>query len=172
MSCAADASISRVEKRSVPEDFFVRAEGLLRPADAVAALLVLDDGRYVMQLRDALPNIFYPDHWGCFGGAVNEGEEPLAALKRELAEELEYEIDDAREFTRFEFDFSRLGQPAVYRVYFEVRVPTDACGNFVLHEGAALEAIPGPELLARRKVTPYDAFAIWMHLSRHRFELA
>ena len=150
-------------------DLFVTADGPLRPADAVAALLVLDDGRYVMQLRDALPNIFYPDHWGCFGGAVDRGEDPLDALKRELREELEYAVESATEFTRFEFDFSRLGQPRVYRIYFEVRVSARAFGRFVLHEGAAFEAVPGPTLLARPNVTPYDAFAVWMHQSRHRF---
>ena len=58
----------------------------------VAALLVLDDGRYVMQLRDAIPRIFYPGHWGCFGGAVEAGEEPEQALRRELAEENDRDI--------------------------------------------------------------------------------
>jgi hypothetical protein len=42
----------------------------LRPSDAVAALLVHEDGRYIMQLRDQKEGIFYPGHWGCFGGAV------------------------------------------------------------------------------------------------------
>lgn len=159
---------------SLPDqsDIFVTADGPLRPADAVAALLVLDDGRYIMQLRDAIPNIFYPDHWGCFGGAVDRGEAPLAALKRELSEELECTVGAATEFTRFEFDFSRLGQPSVYRVYFEVPVSAGALGTFVLHEGAAFEAIPGGELLTRRRVTPYDAFAVWLHMSRNRFASA
>jgi 8-oxo-dGTP pyrophosphatase MutT (NUDIX family) len=154
---------------SVPEDYFVTAKSTLRPSNAVAALLLLDDGRYIMQLRDAIPDIFYPDHWGCFGGAVGEGETSLAALRRELEEELEYAPDTAEEFTRFEFDFSKVGQPKVYRVYFEISVPTAAFGRFALHEGAAFEAVAGRALLTRRKVTPYDAFAIWLHMSRHRF---
>ncbi len=155
---------------SVPEDYFVTARSALRPSNAVAALLLLDGGRYIMQLRDAIPDIFYPDHWGCFGGAVGEGETPLAALLRELEEELEYAPDTAEEFTRFEFDFSKVGQPKVYRVYFEVSVPATAFRRFVLHEGAAFEAITGHALLTHRKVTPYDAFAIWMHVSRRRFD--
>jgi len=150
-------------------DYFVRAEAPLKPADAVAALLVLEDGRYVMQLRDALPNIFYPNHWGCFGGAVDAGERALDALKRELREELEYQIDEASEFTRFDFDFTRLGQPRVSRVYFEVRVPQGEFARFVLHEGADVQALEGPDLLVGRQVTPYDAFAVWMHLSKRRF---
>ena len=152
-----------------PADYFVCADGPLKPADAVAALLVLDDGRYVMQLRDTLPNIFYPNHWGCFGGAVDAGERPLEALRRELREELEYEIDDASEFTRFDFDFTRLGQPKVSRIYFEVSVPVRAFTRFVLHEGADMQALTGQDLLVGRQTTPYDAFAIWMHMSKRRF---
>ena len=91
MSVAAGA-VSRAE------ECFVGTREPLRAADAVAALLILDDGRYVMQLRDTLPTIFYPDHWGCFGGAVGEGETPLAALKRELQEELEYTTGQIEKF--------------------------------------------------------------------------
>ena len=58
---------------AIAQDYFIRADGPLKPSDAVAALQVREDGRYVMQLRDAKPNIFYPDHWGCFGGAVDAG---------------------------------------------------------------------------------------------------
>jgi 8-oxo-dGTP pyrophosphatase MutT (NUDIX family) len=151
------------------EECFLGAKDPLRPGDAVAALLVLDDGRYVMQLRDALPNIFYPNHWGCFGGAVGDGEAPQDALTRELEEELEYSPSAKKEFTRFEFDFSKVGQSSVYRVYYEIQVSDAAFGRFVLHEGAAFEAVEGRNLLTQRKVTPYDAFAIWMHMSRKRF---
>lgn len=151
------------------QDYFIRADGPLVPKDAVAALLILEDGRYVMQLRDALPNIFYPDHWGCFGGAVDAGESPVEALKRELREELEFELDTASEFTRFDFDLTRLGQRKVSRVYFEVQVPREAFLHFVLHEGADMQALAGSDLLVGRTTTPYDAFAIWMHMSKRRF---
>jgi len=158
--------------KAVAPDYFVRADGPLRPSDAVAALLVREDGRYVMQLRDAMPNIFYPDHWGCFGGAIDEGERPDDALRRELREELEFELQAAREFTRFEFDFRAVGHPKTSRTYYEVPVSQRAWERFVLHEGADVQAFDGAELLARRKVTPYDAFAVWMHLSRGRFAAA
>ena len=54
-------------------DFFL-AEGRLRPADAAAALIVVGaDGHYLMQLRDQKAGIFYPGHWGLFGGAIDPG---------------------------------------------------------------------------------------------------
>ena len=84
-----------------------------RPRDAVAALLVHEDGRYVMQLRDNKPEIFYPGHWGCFGGAVEAGEAPMDALRRELREEIQFDMQDATRFTQFDFDFSPIGYAKV-----------------------------------------------------------
>jgi 8-oxo-dGTP pyrophosphatase MutT (NUDIX family) len=141
----------------------------LNPDNAVAALLLLEDGRYVMQLRDAKPDIFYPDHWGCFGGAVHDDEDPQRALCRELQEELEFVLAEAREFTRFDFDFTRLGQRSVYRIYYEVPVSAPAFSRFALHEGAQVRAFSASEILSERRVTPYDAFAIWLHYRRDRF---
>ena len=150
---------------------FIDAPGKLRGDDAVAALIMTGDGRYVMQLRDDIPQIFYPDHWGCFGGAVNAGEPPLQALHRELREELEFEVGEAREFTRFDFDFSALGQgqEKVYRIYYVVPVSDPQFSRFVLHEGAQFKAFTGAEILTQQRVTPYDAFAVWLHLNQSRF---
>ncbi len=151
---------------------FIHATGKLRGDDAVAALIVLPDGRYAVQLRDDIPQIFYPDHWGCFGGAVNPGEPPLDALRRELREELEFEAGEVAEFTRFDFDFGKLGsnQHKCYRIYYVVPVTAQSFSRFVLHEGAEVRAFTGAELLTQPRVTPYDAFAIWMHLNRTRFD--
>jgi 8-oxo-dGTP pyrophosphatase MutT (NUDIX family) len=156
-----------------PMDTLQRTPALSRtappvPSDAVAALLVLDDGSYVMQLRDDTPGIFYPAHWGCFGGAIERNETPELALKRELREELEFDVGAARRFTRFDFDFASHGYGSVTRIYFEVEVPRRAFGNFVLHEGVEFRAIGGEELLGAARVTPYDAFAVWMHMNRRR----
>lgn len=140
----------------------------LRPADAVAALLQLADGRYVMQLRDSNPNIFYPGHWGCFGGAVDDGEEPTAALVRELGEELGLSLSGAecRTFTRFTFDFGFAGHGVRLRTYFTVVLPQIDLAGLVLGEGADLAAFEPEILLAEHRIVPYDAFAIWMHHHR------
>ena len=118
-----------------------------------------------------MPQIFYPGHWGCFGGAVNPGEAPLDALRRELYEELEFASTTATELTRFDFDFSPLGQQQkrVYRIYYVVPVPQEAFRRFVLHEGAAFDAFDGRDLLSKLRVTPYDAFALWLHMRKDRF---
>jgi 8-oxo-dGTP pyrophosphatase MutT (NUDIX family) len=138
----------------------------LHPAPAAVAILLHEDGRYIMQLRDAKVEIFYPAHWGCFGGAIDAGEDPVQALRRELHEELELEMGAATRFTQFEFDFGAHGLGKVTRAYYEVRVPDSAFRRFVLHEGQDVRAFAGADLLANHRVTPYDAFAIWMHAVR------
>lgn len=143
-----------------------------RPCDAVAAVLIHEDGRYVMQLRDNKPGIFYPGHWGCFGGAVEAGEAPVEALRRELREEIQFDMPRVARFTQFDFDFGPLGYSKVYRIYFEVKVPDTAFRRFVLREGQDVEAFRGEDLLVTRRVTPYDAFAVWMHMSRPQSQSA
>ena len=141
----------------------------LRPSNAVAALLQHEDGRYIMQLRDAKEEIFFPGHWGCFGGAVEQGEEPEQALRRELQEELGVEVASLSRFTQIQFDWTPLGHGATYRRYFHAVVPDSAFRRFVLGEGAEMRAFAVDELLSER-VTPYDAFAVWMHAFKLSFD--
>lgn len=150
---------------------FFSASERLHPSNAAVAILVLEDGRYIMQLRDNIPNIFYPNHWGCFGGAVDPGERSLQAVKRELAEELEFKTVHAVEFTRFQYDLTRLGRGKVARIYYEVSVRKSEFQRFVLHEGKAVKAFTGRQLLCEKRVTPYDAFAIWLHCRQKRLKL-
>ncbi len=113
----------------------------LRGEDAVAAIIAVEDGRYLMQLRDDIPRIFYPGHWGCFGGAVRPGEDGIGALRRELAEELEMPNPAAEQFVRFDFDLEKLGQKQCYRTYYEFKVSAAEVSRFVLHEGAEMRLV-------------------------------
>jgi 8-oxo-dGTP pyrophosphatase MutT (NUDIX family) len=150
---------------------FFSASEPLHPSDAAVAILILEDGRYIMQLRDNIPNIFYPNHWGCFGGAVDSGERPLQAVMRELDEELEFKPSHAVEFTSFQYDLTRLGRKKVKRIYYEVFVKKDEFKHFVLHEGKAVKAFTGRQILCEARVTPYDAFAVWLHCKQKRLKL-
>src|SRR5215472_2096148 len=101
---------------------FLSSRAPLTTSDAAAALLVLEDGRYLLQLRDDIPQIWYPGHWGLFGGAVDPGEDAVAALRRELREELDFEFTEARHFVRFDFDLTPIGLERYFRTYYEVPV--------------------------------------------------
>lgn len=148
------------------QDFFLGGEGLLTPGNAAVGLIVLEDGRYLCQLRSQRPGIFYPDHWGLFGGAVNPGESPEAGLKRELREELALEVESAEYFTEFTFDFSFSGKGHVWRRYYLVPLECSGIAALQLGEGREFRAFTDRELLDQARVVPYDAFAVWLHATQ------
>ena len=147
---------------------FLRSRAPLSTGHAVAALLVLEDGRYIMQLRDDLPDIWYPGHWGLFGGGVDEGEDEFKALQRELREELELEVTQARLFATIDYDLQPVGLDCYFRKYYEVPVTLTAWNRVVLHEGSEVRALRGEEALSLPRISPYDAFALFLHHNRTR----
>jgi 8-oxo-dGTP pyrophosphatase MutT (NUDIX family) len=146
---------------------FLTDRSPIRGEDAVAAIVTVEDGRYLMQLRDDIPRIFYPGHWGCFGGAVGPGEDGLDALQRELAEELEMQAPTASEFISLDFDLRNVGQKQCYRRYYEIKVSAADVSRFSLHEGVEMRLFAPDELFDLR-LTPYDSFALWLHFARDR----
>lgn len=138
------------------------AQPPLQIGNAVAALVIDEHGRYLLQLRDDLPQIWYPAHWGMFGGSVEPEEDELQALHRELDEELELKFTHARLFTRFEFDLRPQGLDKYFRSYYVIPVATAQIASFVLHEGVAMRSVPGEEAL-NMKLVPYDGFALLLH---------
>lgn len=60
------------------------------PDLAVAIAILYDRQHYLMQLRDDVPGIAYPGHWGFFGGHLDPGETAEDAIERELWEEIGY----------------------------------------------------------------------------------
>lgn len=152
----------------VPEHFLTDRSPL-QSGDAAAALIVTQEGRYLLQLRDDKPGIFYPGHWGCFGGALSPGESAEDTLRRELEEELEFKASNLVSFVGLEFDLTVIGGTKVFRNYYVVTVHEDAIGRFILHEGAGLALFTPLEIFGKSNVTPYDSFAIWLHVARARF---
>jgi 8-oxo-dGTP pyrophosphatase MutT (NUDIX family) len=145
-------------------DYFAGSEGRLRPGDAAVALIVVgSERRYLMQLRDQKPGIFYPGHWGLFGGATDPGETPEQTLQRELREELSLRATSVVYFTEFEFDFEFSGFGRLKRRFYEVILGNDAVRDLSLGEGSEMRLFAARENLNMPRVVPYDAFAIWLH---------
>jgi 8-oxo-dGTP pyrophosphatase MutT (NUDIX family) len=142
--------------------------GPLHLTDAVAAIICVEADGYLMQLRDARPDIWYPDHWGLFGGAMDPSETPLDALRRELDEELELQVTEAEVFARIDFDLGGIGLPRYHRSYYLVPITRALEARLVLHEGSAKRVFPAPEILRQPNVTPYDSFALFLHHARGR----
>jgi 8-oxo-dGTP diphosphatase len=53
-------------------------------------LLYKRDQSFLLQLRDFIPTIRLPGHWGAFGGTIDAGESALEGAYRELWEEICY----------------------------------------------------------------------------------
>jgi hypothetical protein len=135
----------------------------LKPGDAVAAVILSPDGRYVLQLRDRIKGIFFPDHWGFFGGGVESSDSGLkAAMRRELPE------SRFSFFTRMTFDFGYCGLTDMFRMYYEVRLTEAEMQSAVLGEGSAFGAFTLTDALNDLRLVPYDEMALWMHANGAR----
>jgi len=67
---------------------------------------VLQDNRGQVLISQRLPSAHQAGAWEFPGGKIHEGETPLAALTRELAEELGIVIRTAAPLTRFQHDYA------------------------------------------------------------------
>jgi 8-oxo-dGTP pyrophosphatase MutT (NUDIX family) len=140
----------------------------LVPSNAVVGLIVIDEANYLMQLRSQKAGIFYPGHWGLFGGAVDDDEQADAALVRELREELGIKVADAEYFTEFSFDFGFCGRGRVWRRYYRIAVTAHETEKMVLGEGSGMRVFTASGILALPRLVPYDAFAIWLDATQRK----
>ena len=67
------------------DSFYPLNEGPLIPKNAVAALIKVDNESYLCQQRDNKSGLFYPNHWGLFGGAVESNENALNETFKEIS---------------------------------------------------------------------------------------
>ncbi|MEH2117462.1 NUDIX hydrolase [Nostoc sp.] len=64
----------------------------------VAIAILYQKNKFLMQLRDNIPGILYPGYWGLFGGHIEPDETPNIAVKREILEEIGYNLPSFVEF--------------------------------------------------------------------------
>jgi 8-oxo-dGTP diphosphatase len=102
------------------------------PVVIKAAIAILhQQGRFLLQLRDDIPTIVYPNQWACFGGHMDLGEDPEAALYREVEEEIGYTAADATFFREYH-------DPGVIRYVFTCPLTVEL-SSLVLKEGWDME---------------------------------
>lgn len=65
---------------------------------SVAIAILYRQSKFLLQLRDDIPGIVFPGHWGLFGGHIEPEETPVIALQRELQEEIGYTPTDPQLF--------------------------------------------------------------------------
>ena len=135
---------------------------------ACAAILRDRAGLYLLQERDDIPGIWYPGHFALFGGAIEAGETPLDALRRELVEEIGIALDADRfePSLRLDIDLAGIG-PRERHVYAATLEPAEIAA-LRLGEGAAMRWIDGDTALTGLDLAPYDALALFLHHRRAR----
>lgn len=104
----------------------------------VAVAILYRENKFLMQLRDNIPNIIAPGCWALFGGHIEPGETPEIAVQREVMEEIGYEL----------IAFSQFGiysdQKAVRYVFqAPLLVPLD---QLVLSEGWDLDLLTAEDI--------------------------
>jgi NDP-sugar pyrophosphorylase family protein len=113
----------------------------------VSAILLNPQGEVLLQHRDDNPNIRYPGHWGLFGGSIEEGEVPYAAARREILEEIGYEIETLGLFREFvqnnKREFAFIGEVGPSLL------------NLALREGQSMDFV-SPADLSKLLIRPDD----------------
>lgn len=137
--------------------------------DLAVAVLETEDGRYLLQLRDDLPGVSLRGYWGLFGGAIEAGETPEEALRREMQEELGITATGAEFLAQIIQDVDmtvaagRKSSPRRrrWRIHFFV-VPIRAADvdGMQQNEGAGRALFTVEEAMRLEKIGPWDLGAV------------
>lgn len=134
------------------------------PAISIVGALISDDqGRYLMQLRDDAAHIRFHWHWCLFGGGVEPGEDPRAAMYRELDEELGFHPKTLTWFTELTFEAGEIGVKPRRKSFFSAPISAEEFARTSLHEGAGMRLMSLDDILAEDKVVPWDLYALVLH---------
>ncbi|AFZ02445.1 NUDIX hydrolase [Calothrix sp. PCC 6303] len=94
----------------------------------VAIAILHQQDKFLMQLRDNIPNILYPGYWAFFGGHIEPGETPEIAVQREILEEIGYTLPPSFAF------FDTYSDEHVIRHVFHAPLEVEF-SQLVLNEG-------------------------------------
>ena len=109
------------------------------PVEVALAILTYED-KFLMQLRDNIPTILYPGVWGLFGGHMEAGETPEITVKREVLEEIGYQITNPQKFGCYNDD------RAIRHIFYATL--TVEVDKLVLTEGWDLGLITHAQIVA------------------------
>ena len=122
---------------------------------SVGAIIKFDN-KYLLQLRDDKPNIYFPNYWGLFGGATEANEEPIDAVRREILEEISLEIKNGSIFLTLTIE-TKFFENIRKRIFFKCNI--DSASSIVLNEGQSFKFYEFNEIQSL-KIVPFDFSAI------------
>jgi 8-oxo-dGTP diphosphatase len=145
-----------------PQKFEVSKD--FEPSDASAAIIQFRS-KFLLQKRDANPDVIYGGYWGLFGGAIESGESPKEAVVREVREEINILIDPS---WLTELAYAPLGQKSdrmISRFYFYDAIDESKAKDIRLTEGQDFAFFDLNEL-KELHVAPYDQFIVDLYAAR------
>lgn len=133
-----------------------------------AKLAILSRGRIVVLLRDADPDIPFPDMWDLPGGGREDEESPLDCVLRETEEEIGLRLDpDAVGWGR---RYSAIPPDAVETWFFVMRDDSIEAEHLQLgDEGQCLELMPVEVYLDHPRVIPHMAERLRHYLAEEGY---
>ena len=134
-----------------------------RPLTASPPFVLNVTGAGVLRVRDIA------ERFGKIFGIEPEFDGEEAALRRELLEEIgvDFPPEAVRYATRIDIDWNRPGFRMKTRAFFEVSLAAERVRSLILQEGADLRVF-SPAEIQNLRITPYDAFGLWLHINRER----
>ena len=111
----------------------------------MSALLIDQQGKLVIQLRDDKPGLVFPNQWATLGGAIEKGESPDQAMMRELEEEIE-PAPPVTFWRYFEHTYRVRGETRMVANHVYVGELPCALEDVKLYEGQRLGAFGADEI--------------------------
>ena len=132
----------------------------LIPQDACACIILTARNGFVMQLRDSVDDIFFPNRWGFFGGAIEPNETFKETIVREIFEELSIKFSPNR-FKSCGEVFLKTGTLNLVRKFFVLNISCNEMKSIKLTEGQCWKEYTKSEVKTL-KLTPYDEYFFYM----------
>lgn len=136
-------------------------------SDSVGCIILNKDRNLFLQKRDDDPSVFFPSYWGCFGGSLEPGENPLNGIVREIHEELDLKFDVARfePFQQIAFSLPNSNNQVI-KTFFVLELKSDDEKIIDVREGQYGSFFNKTEALSLSPFVPLDFFAVWVYFVR------
>lgn len=133
-----------------------------------SAVIIYFKEKILLVLRSNNKKIFYPNHYGLFGGAKEKNETYLGAAKRELLEETNINIlkQDIKYLLDINFSFpnSKLINRKIYT--YQINNLNKFKKFFILGEGVSQKFFTYNQIKNLSNIVPYDKLAIDLFFAR------